>query len=71
MGWFRKKLKIWKSEYLTEPSNKPGKIIQVGRNGVKVATSNGTVLLKEVSMNDQKEKASNLFSIDDEGLILG
>lgn len=66
------KLKIWKARYLDEKGDIPGKIINVGEEGVKVSTGEGILLLEKVSFNDEIESSSsNKFSINDVGLVLG
>ena len=66
------KLLIWKANFLDEISVEPGLIMDVSKDGVKVGTGNGIILLKTVSFEGDIEKNSqNYFSIHDKGVILG
>jgi methionyl-tRNA formyltransferase len=65
------KLKIWKAKYVNEPSVGIGKIAEIGKDGVKVGTGQGNILLQVVNLDDEKEMlAINLFSTKDVGQIL-
>jgi methionyl-tRNA formyltransferase len=67
------KLKIWKASYLNEKSDGIGKIIRVDKEGVKVGTGKGIILLKKISIgeNGKEVMASKVFSRDDLNIVLG
>lgn len=71
-SFFKKsKLKIWKAQYLDQPTLGIGKIVDIDENGVKVGTGSGTILLQKVSLDDNEETlASRIFSKNDLGVIL-
>ena len=67
----KSKLKIWKAKYLDEPSVGIGKITEILKDGIKVGTGKGNILLQVVNLDDEKEMlAIDLFSTPDIGQIL-
>ena len=65
---WKSKLKIWKAKYENEPSSGIGKIIAILKDGVKVGTGQGNILLQVVNLDDGKEMlATDLFSTQDIG----
>lgn len=69
----KSKLVIWQAEYTQNDTNKlPGEILDVSKQGLKVSTGMGYVLLQKISLNDGEEKNPyNIFSKNDLGVILG
>lgn len=65
------KMIIWKARISKTESHHPGKIMSIRKNGVVVGTKDNSILLQEVSFNNKSEKATNVFSNSDIGLILG
>lgn len=48
-------MKIWKTEVLNENSDKePGTILEVDKDGMKVSTKDGVILVKEIQMPGKK-----------------
>lgn len=72
-SFFKKsKLKIWKAEFLEENSSGAGKIIEVSKQGVKIGTGQGTLIIQKVSLDDGDDVfANNIFSENDTGIFLG
>ena len=69
----KSKLIIWKAEYIQNDTNKiPGQLLDLSKQGLKVNTGKGYLLLQKVSLNDGKEDfCYNIFSKKDLGIILG
>lgn len=69
----KSKLVIWQAEYTQNDTNKsPGEILDVSKQGLKVSTGMGYVLLQKISLNNGEEKNPyNIFSKKDLGVILG
>jgi len=66
------KLIIWNSEYLNDNSVLPGKIIEIGKNGVKVGTGSGSILIHKISFKQHKKiNSSEFFSQNDIEFTLG
>lgn len=67
-----KKLIIWKAIYENEKFSKPGKILSVNKNEVKINTASGTVKLLSVSYGEELENNfEQIFSENSIGEVLG
>lgn len=67
----KSKIKIWKADFLNEKTNVPGKIIDINDYGVKIATGNGVIIIKKISINEGKDITPNrFFSKNDIGGLL-
>jgi len=71
--FFKKsKLKIWKAKFLDTKTTEPGKIIHIGKYGVKIGTGKGTILIQKASLGNNKEVGPHkIFSNGDKGYKLG
>jgi len=69
----KSKLIIWKAEHIQNDTNEPaGKLLDISKQGLKVSTGEGCILLQKVSLNDGNEFfCYNIFSKKDLGSILG
>lgn len=65
------KLIIWKSIFSQEKSKGIGKIMEINKDGIKIGTGEGTIIIKDISINDVNKSISDIFTKKDEGLILG
>lgn len=65
--FFKKhKLKIWKAKYLDTKTIEPGRIMHVGKYGVKIGTGYGVILIQKASLGNKVE-LNKIFSNHDEG----
>lgn len=69
------KMKIWKTDVLNEKSSKePGTVLSVDKNGIKISTGDGILLVEEIQMPNKKRMPVSEYikgnSIDT-GAILG
>ena len=66
------KLIIWKALYSNEKSDGVGKIMDISKEGLKVGTGKGIVILQIVNQNGNIQvESSKIFSRDNIGSILG
>ena len=70
-----KKMKLWKAKILSEnPSNKPGEIFKVNKDGIFVSTGKDTLLIEEIQFpNSRRMTVAEYIRGNeiDKGLILG
>lgn len=69
------KMKIWKTDVLNEKSSKePGTVLSVDKNGIKISTGDGILLVEEIQMPNKRRMPVSEYikgnSIDT-GAILG
>lgn len=65
-------LKIFKAQFIDDKISKPGMILDVNKNTVKVGTNDGSIILGRVQHGSKKEVlATEIFSKDDVGKKLG
>lgn len=69
------KMKLWKTDVLNEKSSKePGTVLSVDKNGIKISTGDGVLLVEEIQMPNKKRMPVSEYikgnSIDT-GAILG
>lgn len=58
-----KVLKVWDADAVEEViSVKPGKILETGKNYIKVATGNGSLNIKELQLEGKKRMSAEAFS---------
>ncbi len=65
------KLIIWKSEYEQNDQSKPGEILQINEDSIKVGTKNGFILITKISFDNKPVSLTNVFHKQDLGMILG
>jgi methionyl-tRNA formyltransferase len=65
------KLIIWKSEYEENKKNRPGEILQINDNDVRVGTKKGSILIKKISFDNKIVPLTKIFHQQDLGTILG
>jgi len=68
----KSKIKIWKAKYLDDDVSDMGKIIEINKEGVRIATGKGSIILQMISIEDNEDTmATNIFTKDDVGKSLG
>lgn len=65
------KIKIWKAKYVNDDVSNVGEIIEITKEGVKIATGKGSIILQIISIEgDEDTDATNIFTEDDVGKFL-
>ncbi len=56
-----KMLKVWSASVSETKSGKPGEVISVGKEGIEVATTDASIVLKEVQLAGKKRMSADAF----------